>query len=88
LWRAEHSNLSEERYQAAREPSASTVERSSERLTRYQPVGCPVHGGSQWPFAQQAPNGPQEALAKLKNVEDETLGVQRFEDVIAFQPFT
>jgi hypothetical protein len=47
-----------------------------------------VHGGSQWPFAQQAPNGPQEALAKLKNVEDETLGVQRFEDVIAFQPFT
>src|SRR5215831_1136661 len=27
------------------------------------PTGaCQVHGGSQWPFAQQAPNGPQKAL--------------------------
>jgi penicillin-binding protein 1A len=26
-------------------------------------VACQVHGGSQWPFAQQAPNGPQKALA-------------------------
>ena len=25
-------------------------------------VACQVHGGSQWPFAQQAPNGPQKAL--------------------------
>jgi len=24
-------------------------------------VACQVHGGSQWPFAQQAPNGPQKA---------------------------
>jgi penicillin-binding protein 1A len=24
---------------------------------------CPVHGGSQWPFAQRAPNGPQKAPA-------------------------
>src|SRR5580765_5580378 len=26
-------------------------------------VACQVHGGSQWPFAQQAPNGPQKALS-------------------------
>jgi len=27
------------------------------------PTGaCQVHGGSQWPFAQRAPNGPQKAL--------------------------
>jgi len=27
------------------------------------PTGaCEVHGGSQWPFAQQVPNGPQKAL--------------------------
>jgi hypothetical protein len=27
------------------------------------PTGaCQVHGGSQWPFAQQAPNEPQKAL--------------------------
>src|SRR6266513_1155984 len=25
-------------------------------------VACQVHGGSQWPFAQQATNGPQKAL--------------------------
>src|SRR5438445_3641933 len=25
-------------------------------------AACQVHGGSQWPFAQQAPNGPQKAL--------------------------
>src|SRR5215469_8917531 len=25
-------------------------------------VACQVHGGSQWPFAQQEPNGPQKAL--------------------------
>src|SRR6478736_531960 len=25
-------------------------------------VACQVHGGLQWPFAQQAPNGPQKAL--------------------------
>jgi penicillin-binding protein 1A len=24
-------------------------------------VACQVHGGMQWPFAQQAPNGPQKA---------------------------
>src|SRR5881296_272243 len=24
-------------------------------------VACQVHGGAQWPFAQQAPNGPQKA---------------------------
>jgi len=24
-------------------------------------AACQVHGGSQWPFAQQAPNGPQKA---------------------------
>ena len=24
-------------------------------------VACQVHGGSRWPFAQQAPNGPQKA---------------------------
>jgi len=25
-------------------------------------AACQVHGGAQWPFAQQAPNGPQKAL--------------------------
>jgi penicillin-binding protein 1A len=26
-------------------------------------AACQVHGGSQWPFAQQGPNGPQKALS-------------------------
>src|SRR5258707_8317395 len=26
-------------------------------------AACQVHGGAQWPFAQQAPNGPQKALS-------------------------
>src|SRR6478672_5712282 len=26
-------------------------------------AACQVHGGEQWPFAQQAPNGPQKALS-------------------------
>ncbi len=30
-------------------------------VTRIPTVACQVHGGSQWPFAQQAPNGPQKA---------------------------
>ena len=31
-------------------------------VTRIPTVACQVHGGSQWPFAQQPPNGPQKAL--------------------------
>ena len=31
-------------------------------VTRIPTVACEVHGGQQWPFAQQPPNGPQKAL--------------------------
>ena len=31
-------------------------------VTRIPTVACQVHGGQQWPFAQQPPNGPQKAL--------------------------
>jgi penicillin-binding protein 1A len=26
-------------------------------------AACQVHGGQQWPFAQQPPNGPQKAFS-------------------------
>ena len=32
-------------------------------VTRIPTVACQVHGGAQWPFAQQAPNAPQKALS-------------------------
>ncbi len=32
-------------------------------VSRIPTVACQVHGGSQWPFAQQAPNLPQKALS-------------------------
>jgi penicillin-binding protein 1A len=32
-------------------------------VTRIPTVACQVHGGQQWPFAQQAPNLPQKALS-------------------------
>jgi penicillin-binding protein 1A len=31
--------------------------------SRIPTAACQVHGGTQWPFAQQAPNGPQKALS-------------------------
>jgi penicillin-binding protein 1A len=32
-------------------------------VTKIPTVGCQVHGGAQWPFAQQAPDLPQKALS-------------------------
>ncbi len=32
-------------------------------VTRIPTAACQVHGGSQWPFAQRAPNAPQRALS-------------------------
>jgi penicillin-binding protein 1A len=32
-------------------------------VPRIPTVACQVHGGPQWPFAQQAPNAPQKALS-------------------------
>ncbi len=32
-------------------------------VTKIPTVACQVHAGAQWPFAQQAPNGPQKALS-------------------------